>query len=87
MERLKAEINALREEVKRNRGATTQYDITIKLLENIHATTKEVFDFLKKLARVPKPLEEAPRYEFEEEATPAEQEIEELIGGEYVEEE
>ena len=87
VEMLKKEIERLREEMKYQRGAASQYDITIKALENLHDTVREGIDFLKKLARV-RPIESAPEYREEEEATPTEEELRELgIPPEYIEEE
>jgi len=87
LEMLKKEIERLREEMKYQRGVTNQFDLTLKLLDNLHDTVKDAVDFVKKLARVPRPMEEAPTYREEEEATPTEEEVKSLLGEEYVEEE
>jgi len=81
---LKQEIERLREEMKYQRGVVSQFDLTARLLDNLHETVREGIDFLKKLARVPRPMEEAPQYEEAKEAS----EIPEgLIPEEFIEEE
>ena len=67
--------------------ARSQYDISLKLLENVRDFRRDVMDWLKGMSRV-RPVESAPEYREEEEATPTEEELRELgIPEEYIEEE
>ena len=67
--------------------AHNQYDISLKLLENVRDFRRDVMDWLKGLSRAPRPMEEAPSYIGEEEASPNYEELKSLLGEEYVEEE